>query len=137
MFSLYGNDRLTHWKKFRNSLESSNTPLEDVINFWSLAPFVSPYLNPQNPAEWPDAWHLILDDRFDDLAIVLGMLYTIKLTTRFMETQCEIHTSMFPKEKYPRYLLIVDNKHVLNFEYGCISGIEKLTEIETSLIWAK
>ena len=80
VFDSYGTDRLTKWKQFRDSLETSATPLEDVAELWSHAPFVSPYLDPQNPAEWPDPWHLILDLRLDDLAIALGMLYTIKLT---------------------------------------------------------
>jgi hypothetical protein len=135
VFDRYGADRLTQWKEFRNSLEISNTPFDDVAKFWSQAPFVSPYLNPQNPTEWPDPWHLVLDSRLDDLAIALGMLYTIKLTRRFMDSKCEIHTSMSTKEK--KYILVVDNQHVLNLQYGDVVDFDNITKDETSLIWAK
>jgi hypothetical protein len=137
VFDSYGTDRLTKWKQFRDSLETSATPLEDVAEMWSHAPFVSPYLDPQNPNEWPDPWHLILDSRLDELAIVLGMLYTIKLTRRFIDTYCEIHTSMLSNKKELAYLLIVDNKHVLNLEYNSVVAVEELKKFSTSMIWSK
>lgn len=136
MFDQYGTQRLTAWKEFRDSLEISSTPFEDVAEFWANAPFVSPYLNPDNPSEWPDPWHLVLDLRLDDLAITLGMLYTIKLTSRFMNSSCEIHTSMFPDEKHPRYFLIVDDK-VLNLEYKCVVSIENIKDLNSRLIWSQ
>lgn len=137
VFDQFGTDRLAAWREFRDSLETSKHPLEDVAEFWSHAPFVSPYLDPQNPKEWPDPWHLILDLRLDDLAIALGMLYTIKLTHRFIDTECEIHTSTSPEKKEPLYFLVVDKKHVLNLEYKTVVGIENLKNIETKLIWSK
>ncbi len=136
MFNHYGTDRLIEWKKFRDSLESSDTPFHDVAVFWSHAPFVSPYLNPKNPTEWPDPWHLVLDSRLDDLAICLGMLYTLKLTTRFMTSSFEIHTSMLPEEKNLKYILIVDNEHVLNLEYKNVVKVSSLEQVQTSLVWA-
>lgn len=137
MFNQHGTDRLATWKEFRDSLEVSNNPFNDVAKFWSHAPFVSPYLNSLNPEEWPDPWHLVLDSRLDELAIALGMLYTIKLTRRFMDSKCEIHTSMFPNEKNPRYFLVVDNEYVLNLEYGEVASAEQLKSIKTSMIWSK
>lgn len=137
VFDQYGSDRLASWKEFRNSLETSEHPLEDVAELWAHAPFVSPYLDPQNPTEWPDPWHLILDLRLDELAIALGMLYTIKLTHRFIDSKCEIHTSMLPDKKEPSYILVVDDQHVLNLEYKSVVGIEQLNDLETSLIWTQ
>jgi hypothetical protein len=137
VFDSYGTDRLTKWKQFRDSLETSATPLEDVAELWSHAPFVSPYLDPQNPSEWPDPWHLVLNSDLDELAIVLGMLYTIKLTSRFIGTPCEIHMSMLLNKKEPAYLLIVDNKHVLNLEYNTVVDVEELKRFNTSMIWSK
>lgn len=137
VFDRYGTDRLTVWKEFRDSLEVSATPFEDVADLWGHAPFVSSYLDPQTPTEWPDPWHLILDDHLDQLAIALGIVYTIKLTRRFIDTKCEIHTSMFPKEKEPRYVVIVDNKHVLNLEYRSVADMNSLEQAETRLLWTK
>lgn len=137
MFDRHGTQRLTAWKEFRDDLETSDTPLEDVAMLWSQAPFVSPYLDPGNPSEWPDPWHLVLDNRLDDLAIVLGMLYTIKLTQRFMGSNCEIHTSMHPNDKDPRYFLVVDGVHVLNLEYRSVVELSNLDELQSRLIWSK
>ncbi len=137
MFDKHGADRLASWKEFREQLEEIQNPYEAVAEFWSPAPFVSPYLDPNNPSEWPDPWHLVLDSRLDELAISLGMLYTIKLTRRFMDVNCEIHTSMLPEEKQPRYFLIVDNKHVLNFEYRSVVDYQAISNIKTKLLWSK
>jgi len=134
VFNEHGTDRLAAWKEFREGLETSEHPLEDVANLWSQAPFVSPYLDPNNPEEWPDPWHLILDLRLDDLAIALGMLYTIKLTRRFMDVECEIHTSLLPNNKDPSYMLVVDKKHVLNFEYKSVVNVKDIGNIKTSLV---
>jgi hypothetical protein len=134
VFNLYDNDRLIKWKQFRDSIETSQTPLEDVVHLWSRAPFVSPYLNPLTPDLWPDPWHLVLDSKLDELAITLGMLYTLKLTQRFIESRFEIHMSTSKENKYNQYFLVVDN-HVLNLEYGCVLPATRVESLETSIIW--
>lgn len=134
MFDLYDNDRLIKWKQFRDSIETSQTPLEDVVHLWSRAPFVSPYLNPLTPDLWPDPWHLVLDSKLDELAITLGMLYTLKLTQRFIESRFEIHMSTSKENKYNQYFLVVDN-HVLNLEYGCVLPATRVESLQTSIIW--
>jgi hypothetical protein len=135
VFDLHGTDRLTEWKRFRDSIETSDTPFEDVALFWSRAPFVSPYLNYQNSNEWPDPWHLILDNRLDDLAITLGILYTIKLTQRFMDSLCEIHMSMLPEDDHKTFL-VVDKKHVLNYEHRLVTGVNNIDSVQTNIIWS-
>ncbi len=135
MFGLSKTDRLTEWKKVRDEIETSDEPFELVAKLWAAAPFVSPYLNPQNPAEWPDPWHLVMDMKLDDLAICLGMLYTIKLTQRFMATPCEIHTFMPSKDKELNYVLIVDGQFVLNYEPRIVHDLKALHELQTNTIW--
>lgn len=137
MFDLYGCERLIEWKKFRDSLETSTTPFHDVAEFWSRAPFVNSFLDPKDSSNWPDPWHLILDGKFDDLAISLGMLYTVKLTRRFMTSQCEIHNGVFLKTFDVRYPLIVDRQYVLNLEYKNVVQMEKMGLMETNLLFAK
>lgn len=135
MFNLYGNDRLTEWKEFRNSLEVSNDPLSTVAELWSRAPFVNHYLNPQNTTEWPDPWHLIIDGKYDELAIALGMLYTIKLTDRFIVTPCEIHMTISEKKEDTSFFLIVDNRYVLNYEPRFVVSTDMISS-QTNKIWS-
>ena len=137
MFKSFGNERLTEWRQFRQQLEVSDNPLQDVVDFWGNAPFVNRYLNPDNPKTWPDPWHLILDDKYDDLGVALGMYYTVKLTQRFMNTHSEIHSSMLPTDREPRFILVIDNKWVLNWEYKTVINTENLPEVRnTRILWA-
>ena len=135
MFDLSAQDRLIEWRKFREQLEESATPLEDVAQLWSRAPFVSSYLNPSQPSRWPDPWRLVMDNKLDHLAIVLGMLYTLKLTQRFMNKHFEIHMSTSQDDKEKNYYLIVENQ-VLNLEYRSVRPINELNHIVTSKIWS-
>jgi len=135
MFNLYGNERLTEWKRFRDSLESCSDPLTRVAELWATAPFVNPYIDPNNPNEWPDPWHLVLDSKLDELAISLGMLYTIKLTQRFMDSNCEIHKSMLPNNLEPSFYLVVDQQHVMNYEPRIVHDITVLDKVQTNTLW--
>jgi hypothetical protein len=106
-----------------------------VAEFWSHAPFVNPFLNPHEPTTWPDPWHLVLDSKLDDLAICLGMLYTIKLTQRFMNTVCEIHKSMLPEDHDSKFFLVVDNA-VLNYEPRITHDSSVLQQFQTDIVWS-
>lgn len=100
VFDLHDADRLAEWKKIRDQLETDNDPFQTVLSLWSRAPFVNSYLDANNPDQWPDPWHLILDNRYDDLALALGIMYTLKLTKRFMGEEFKIHKSMQDKESF-------------------------------------
>ena len=135
MFNLHGNDRLAEWKRFRNQIEVSSCPLQDVANLWSTAPFVPNYLNPYDNNHWPDPWRLILDGRFDNLAICLGMLYTLQLTQRFMHSQYEIHMSNIPKMKDPAFYLSIDRSFILNYTYKQVVPYDDELLKDTTLLF--
>lgn len=136
MFDLNETNKLQQWKNFRNSLEVSSTAFEDVAQFWSRTPFVSNYLDPFDSKSWPDPWQLILNNKFDDLGIVLGMCYTLQLTERFKDNKFEIHMSMSQLKKDWRYVLLIDDITVLNWDYGSVA---KFNEINSNLtkIWSR
>ena len=134
MFEYHKNEKLAEWKKFRDHLETSETPMEDLAEFWSRAPFVGHYLDPNNPSAWPDPWALILDGKFDDLAISLGMLYTIKLTQRFKDADCKIFMTAGSNNKT---FLLVDNSSILNWEYRSVCRQKDLIDVSFKLIWSK
>lgn len=135
LFNLYELDRLTEWKRIRDHLETSQTPFDNVAELWASAPFVSRYLDPQLPSSWPDPWKLIIDGKFDDLAISLGMLYTLKLTERFKDSHCEICEFIDNGEK--RYFLIVDNSSILNYEYRSVRCCNDLGDLDFTVVWTK
>lgn len=134
MFDTYGLERIRAWREFRNSLETSDNPLRDVAELWASAPFVNNYLVDYRPDEWPDPWQLILETDLDDLAIALGMCYSIKLTKRFSTAVCEIHKSAHDK-KDERYFLSVDREHVLNLEYRDVAEYRAIEDYNPYLLW--
>lgn len=136
MFELHGTDRLTEWKKFRCVLETDPEPFSKVIELWSKAPFVNRYLDQNNPSSWPDPWRLVLDGKFDDLAICLGMLYTFQLTDRFSKENFKIY--MIKKlEVNPVFCLAVSDQWFLNLHYGQISDISEFKNYHTSMIYQR
>ena len=56
MFAKTYEERLLCWAKFRQSLEDSSTPFQDVIEFYRSAPSVSIHTDPFHTEAWPDPW---------------------------------------------------------------------------------
>ena len=136
MFDLYSTDRLTEWKKFRCALETDSEPLSKVIELWSKAPLVNRYLDQNNPSSWPDPWRLILDGKFDDLAICLGMLYTIQLTDRFSRENLKIYT-IKNLDVSTGFCVSVADRLFLNLHYGQISDIQEFNRHETNMLYER
>jgi hypothetical protein len=135
LFNLNEFDRLSEWKKFRDKIETSQSPFVDVAEFWATAPFVSRYLDPSIPQSWPDPWKLIIDGKFDNLAIALGMLYTLQLTDRFKDSNFKICEFNDNNEK--RYFLMVDNNSILNYEYRLVRYQKDLVDSEFNVVFVK
>ena len=109
MFNLPYEDRLSAWHDFRAKLETSDTPLEDVLEFYSRAPTVSIHTDPYDKSVWPSPWELILENQYDDFCIVLGMCYSLQLTDRFKGSSVEIHIGIDSKKSLTYYLLKIGN----------------------------
>lgn len=134
MFDLRNEDRLKAWRDFRDTLESSSTPIQDVARFWAKTPYNTKVLEPYHAASWPDPWKLVIDNRYDLLAICLGICYTFQLTARFNGVKTEIYTSIAPKEE-PRFMCVIDSKYVLNYHHGEVVDIKELPSTAV-LLWA-
>lgn len=133
MFDLHDIERITAWKLFRDHVETTPTPLEDTAVLWSNAPYVCDRLS-DDPAKWPDPWKLILDGKFDNLGIVLGMLYTLQLTQRFKNKQFEIR--MYQREKNREFVLVIDDS-VLNWDPRTVIYLADLPKnLDFTTIWA-
>lgn len=136
MFDLHGIQRLTAWKRLRDEIETSSEPLSLCASFWSKAPYVSEFIDPTDIDSWPDPWKLILDGRYDNLAIALGMLYTLRLTDKFEKTEFDIfqHTR---NNKESDYFLKIGDLGVLNLSYGEVVDVIKLQDYEISKVYPK
>jgi hypothetical protein len=114
MFHKNYEQRLEAWSYLRQTLEHVDDPLQEVIDFYRQAPYVSIHTDPWSMDMWPTPWELILENQYDAFCTVLGMCYSLQLTDRFKGSNFEIHICTLDSLSY-LYLLFVDD-HVLGYE---------------------
>jgi hypothetical protein len=134
VFDKYDIERLSAWKGFREALEDHADPLLATAELWANAPFVNSFIDDAAPASWPGPWELVMGKRFDDLAIALGMLYTLSLTRRFAKARFDLYKL---SESSPRYVLVVNNGRVLNLEYRGVVGVASAGICDFNKIYTK
>ena len=87
MFNLNYEGRLSKWREFRETLEDSPKPINDVVQFYRLAPTVSIHTDPFNNKTWPGPWELLHENQYCIFCKVLGMCYTLQLTESFKDSK--------------------------------------------------
>ena len=117
MFNLDAEGRLRSWREFRTTLES--LPLEQALTqtaeFWARAPFVPYNLDPDVSENWPDPWTLIYENYYCDVAKVLGIVYTIALTSHKNNLDVEIRVYKDPATRHEYNLAwISQGKYIVN-----------------------
>jgi hypothetical protein len=108
MFEKTYEQRLALWHNFRDSLESSETPIQDTLKFYSTAPRVSIHTDPYDNSIWPNPWELIKENQYCDFCLLLGVCYTLQLTERFKGSIFEIHIAQDHTNAETLYLLYID-----------------------------
>ena len=114
MFDQVYEERLATWRNFRDQLELSASPLEDVIVFYKSAPYVSILTDPWDRSTWLGPWELLYENQYCDFSCVLGMCYSLQLTERFKDKMFEIHIAMDHSKSQTHYLLCV-NDYVIGY----------------------
>jgi len=120
MFDKKYEDRLLLWREFRESLETSEDPLQDVVNFYSNAPIVPIQVDPYTQDNWPNPWEIIKENNYCEFVKLLAISYTLQLCERFIDTGFEINIVRDDKRSSTEYLLFVgdmcigyDQQHVV------------------------
>lgn len=107
-------DRLLYWTMFRDSLDKSQTPLQDVNKKYKDLELESQRYNPWDQTDWPTPWALIFENRYCAFLKALGIGYSLKLTETFKDKTTQL-LIVKDKELQTRYLCVVDN-HVLGLD---------------------
>lgn len=108
MFTKNFLDRIRYWKKFRESLETSKTPIEDTIEFWRHAPLTTIAADPYDQEKWPDPWEMIEENIYCPFVKILAICYTLQLTDSFSQTEFEINIVQDKENSETKYLLKFD-----------------------------
>ena len=110
MFDKKYEERLSLWSTFRKTLEISNDPIQDAINFYREAPTVSIAIDPYTPSTWPNPWELLEENNYCSFVKILAICYTLQLTDVLSQASYEIHITRDNKKSSTYYLLYVDDQ---------------------------
>jgi len=109
MYNKKYEERLTIWREFRDSLENSDSPFLDVLEFYSHIPVNRFTVDPWGQSTWPGPWQLLEENLYCEFSIVLGMCFSLQLTERFKGSNFEIHICTNNQKSETLYLLFVDD----------------------------
>lgn len=109
MFEKKYEDRLAIWSDFRRSLETSEDPLQDVIDFYNKAPLSRIAADPWTRSTWPDPWELLAENKYCPFVKILAICYTLQLTDCLSQAVYEIHITRDNENSATYYLLYVDD----------------------------
>jgi len=121
MFNKDYETRVSLWRQFREDLELSKTPLQDVVNFYETAPTVSIHTDPWDDTTWPDPWELVYENQYCGFCKLLGICYSLQLTERFNQKKFEIHIGIDHTNTETYYLLFIDDQ-VIGYNDEIISN---------------
>ena len=98
-------DRLASWCNFRKTLETSEDPIQEAIDYYDSAPRVSINTDPWDQNTWPTPWELIAENQYCNFCILLGVCYSLQLTQRFTGKEFEIYIGADVEKSKTMYVL--------------------------------
>jgi hypothetical protein len=124
-------DRILEWRKFRKSLITWPSDLDTVAKTWAKAP-IRNYLTQDHPEQWPQPWDLISDNCYCDIAVALGMFYTLYHSSYpHKETLRLVGYKLRSEHKEFNLVLCEEEKYVLNYELGGVVNIPDVSQLGT------
>ena len=117
MFNQPVDSRLTEWIDHRKQLDEVENPLQEVWDFWHLAPFIphNRNIDPYYQKSWPSPWEIIEDNKYDDFTKALMIGWTLKLTKKFKNSKIELKTFVDQSKTREYNLVYVDEQWVINY----------------------
>jgi len=115
-------DRILRWRDWRCTLDL--LPFEDALRevamAWGMAPIVNHYLAPDEVDAWPQPWELIDDNHYCDLAVCLGMYYSLMLSKHNTHDFSIVLYKDDVEQSWYHLCLVDGGKYVLNWNIGSV-----------------
>lgn len=116
--------RLREWRQLRLDLQDKS--LEEQLNtineWWSHAPRVNHLIHWHDQSNWLGPWDLLAEDGYCDLAICLGLAYTIILVNETPDIQIAKAVDEFGSDCI---ILVVNNDYILNWDLSSVISTEQ------------
>ena len=110
-------DRLKSWSELRLDCEelSLEQALDRIAEWWGHAPRMHNIIHWNDQNNWPDPWGLLADNSYDELALALGMSYTVSMIDKF---DCSVEIVQAKDDQGMEYNLVLvdDRKYILNYD---------------------
>lgn len=118
----YG-ERLKAWHDMRASLHTLVLVdcLAAINDWWWQAPMIGRHLAWDSLDTWPDAWQLLAQDGFCDLARALGIIYTV-----MMVQHAEVRDLAIIQTETNNLVQVNHEKYILNWSPGIILNTPSL-----------
>lgn len=112
--------RLLDWARLRDQCGSGDleNALLAINDWWFQTPWRPYYLHWDDHFKWPDAWQILSDNIFCDLARGLGILYTIQMIDRD-----DITAVSLAQTSQGNLVLVNEGKYILNWSKGELLNI--------------
>lgn len=125
-FLLSLDERLRHWKELRNSLVSMDelSCLQTVADFWSKAPLKTIAYDVSDPETWFTPWEMIRNNEWCRSSVAIGMENTLRLSG-FSPDRLNLKLILDRNIQEVLLVLIIDDKWVLNYDWGCVRSYQK------------
>jgi len=121
--------RLRRWRSFRKeieAIESSIEQLQVVVDFWKTTPLATRIIDPYDIGTWPNPWEMLNTNEYDENVVALGMAYTL----HYSNINCRILLVQNIKNREIKLIVLVDELHILNYNYDSVDTLEIMKEIE-------
>lgn len=105
-------DRVSSWRRFREIVNQSNNPLEDVLSKYNSMRTDKITVDPYDQKSWPGPWELLTYKSYCGFAKLLGVAYTLQLTERFSGSRFGIHIYTDYECSQIKYFLSIDEIYV-------------------------
>jgi hypothetical protein len=115
MFGSKFEERMSLWRKLRDSLETATDPIQKTIDFYNQAPTCKLSADPYNHTSWLGPWELLEKNNYCSFVKILAICYTLQLTDCLSQAKYEIHITRDNETSETYYLLYVDDI-VIGFE---------------------
>ena len=123
--------RIVAWRQFRKDLQQWPDGLDRVAAVWAKAP-IRNYLTQDESEKWPEPWQMIADNCYCDIAVALGMFYTLYYSSYPQKEQMQlIGYKLRSEHKEFNLVLCEGEKYVLNYELGRVVNIPDVSQLGT------
>jgi hypothetical protein len=118
-FFLTPEERVDHWKKFRNSLVDfpEETQMRMVCHYWADAPIMKCAYDSDHLEEWPGPWEMVMSGDWCRDSVAAGMEFTLRLAGWSADRMRLVMIRDYDISEQ-MLALKIDNKLLLNYSIG-------------------